>query len=294
MSGAKPSPLAALAAKAKNNVDMIRQSEAQRSPSRMVPVDQIMPSPYQARKDFSNIEVLVADVAKNGVLQPILLRPLPAGNFELVAGERRWRASKMAGKANVPAVVREMSDEEARLYGLSENLLRQDLNAYEMAKAVLDLVALWTGKDETTLRRELSSKNPPEDSAQALEEALSLLGKRVEPRSFSRHYMPLLALPDELLRALAGGASYSAVMALSRASEAVQQEWLPRVVAGECSVRELKEALAELKPPKEQPEHAPELARLVGRRLERGLDGLGPTQQKRAQRLLAELHALLS
>lgn len=100
---------------------------------RLIPVDAVSPNPHQPRREFSEegLNDLAASIGTRGVLQPILVRPLGGRKFELVAGERRLRASKMAGLAEIPSLVREMTDQESLAIALIENLQREDLNAIE-------------------------------------------------------------------------------------------------------------------------------------------------------------------
>ncbi|MBE6778280.1 MAG: ParB/RepB/Spo0J family partition protein [Ruminococcaceae bacterium] len=107
-----------------------------------LPIDEIIPNRDQPRKQFD--EQALADlsdsIAQHGVLQPLLVRPLPDGSYQLVAGERRWRASRMAGLTEVPVVVREMSTREAAELALIENLQREDLNPMEEAEGYRTLM----------------------------------------------------------------------------------------------------------------------------------------------------------
>ncbi|MBR2338425.1 MAG: ParB/RepB/Spo0J family partition protein [Clostridia bacterium] len=98
-------------------------------------IHEIEPNKAQPRKQFDDAALgeLAASIAQHGVLQPLLVRPLSNGAYQLVAGERRWRASRMAGLSEVPVVVREMTDREAAEIALIENLQRQDLNPIEEA-----------------------------------------------------------------------------------------------------------------------------------------------------------------
>lgn len=98
-------------------------------------ISEIEPNRDQPRKQFDEAALadLSASIAQHGVLQPLLVRPLHGGGYQLVAGERRWRASRMAGLTEVPVVVREMTDREAAELALIENLQRQDLNPMEEA-----------------------------------------------------------------------------------------------------------------------------------------------------------------
>jgi ParB family chromosome partitioning protein len=104
---------------------------------------------------------LAVSIAANGVVQPILVRPLASGRFQLIAGERRWRASQQAGKATIPAILRQVSDEQAMEITIVENLQRADLNPMEQARAfdrlsrefhmTQEQMAVRTGKDRATV-----------------------------------------------------------------------------------------------------------------------------------------------
>ena len=105
------------------------------------------PNRDQPRKIFDEdaLAELADSIAKHGVIQPLLVRPMPDGSYQLVAGERRWRASRMAGLTEVPVVIKELSDDEAMALALIENLQREDLNAIEEAqgiKALMDTLSL--------------------------------------------------------------------------------------------------------------------------------------------------------
>ena len=100
-----------------------------------LPLDEIIPNRDQPRKQFDDAALadLAASIAQHGVLQPLLVRPMPDGTYQLVAGERRWRASRMAGLTEVPVVIREMDERESAELALIENLQREDLNPMEEA-----------------------------------------------------------------------------------------------------------------------------------------------------------------
>lgn len=107
----------------------------------------IAPNRDQPRKIFDEdaLAELADSIAKHGVIQPLLVRPMPDGSYQLVAGERRWRAARMAGLTEVPVVIKELSDDEAMALALIENLQREDLNAIEEAqgiKALMDTLSL--------------------------------------------------------------------------------------------------------------------------------------------------------
>src|SRR5215469_5526323 len=102
-----------------------------------IPVGEIDRNPYQTRSrvDEQQLAELANSIAATGVVQPIIVRPLPNGRFQLIAGERRWLASQKAGKDTVPAILRQVSDEQAMEMTIVENLQRADLNPMEQARA---------------------------------------------------------------------------------------------------------------------------------------------------------------
>ena len=101
-------------------------------------LNDIEPNREQPRKSFDEeaLEELANSISTHGVIQPLLVRPLADGGYQLIAGERRWRASRMAGLTEVPVVIREMSDSEAMELALVENLQREDLNPIEEAQGL--------------------------------------------------------------------------------------------------------------------------------------------------------------
>jgi ParB family transcriptional regulator, chromosome partitioning protein len=150
---------------------------------REIPVELIEPNPRQPRSDFDegSLVQLADSLRERGVLQPVLLRPVPGGTYELIAGERRWRAAKLAGFDTVPALVRVHDDVESLELALIENMAREDLNPVEEARACALLV------EELGLTRED-------------------IGRRVgRSRVAVSNLLRLLDLPDEVLDLLAAG-----------------------------------------------------------------------------------------
>jgi len=141
---------------------------------REIPVEEIDRNPFQTRTHVDEAELaeLAASITANGVVQPILVRPLASGRFQLIAGERRWRASQMAGKKTIPAILRQVSDEQALEITIVENLQRADLNAMEQARAFERLsrefhmtqeqIATRTGKDRVSVSNYMRLLSMPE------------------------------------------------------------------------------------------------------------------------------------
>jgi ParB family chromosome partitioning protein len=151
---------------------------------RRLPVEVVVPNPHQPRRSFdeAGLLTLARSLEDRGVLQPILVRPLPGGTYELIAGERRWRAAQLAGMETVPAVVRPDDDAASLELALIENMAREDLNPVEEARACAALV------EELGLTREE-------------------VGRRVgRSRVAVSNLLRLLDLPDEALGLLEAGA----------------------------------------------------------------------------------------
>lgn len=105
-------------------------------------ISEIEPNKAQPRQDFDDeaIVALCSSIQQHGVLQPLMVRPLPNGQYQIVAGERRWRAARMAGLSEVPVVIKELSDKETMQIALIENLQRENLNPVEEALGYRDLM----------------------------------------------------------------------------------------------------------------------------------------------------------
>lgn len=111
-----------------------------------LPVSEIKPSPFQARKTFDEQELagLAQSIRENGLLQPVTVRRAPSGGYELVAGERRLRAARLAQMERIPSILCDYADEQTAALGLLENLQRMDLNFFEQAQGLKDILALWS------------------------------------------------------------------------------------------------------------------------------------------------------
>jgi len=172
---------------------------------REIPVGDIDRSPYQTRTRFDEAQLaeLAASIAATGVVQPVVVRPLPGGRFQLIAGERRWLASQRAGNATIPAIVRHASDEQAMEMTIVENLQRTDLNPMEQARAYERLsrefqltqeqMAKRTGKDRASVANFLRLLRLPVEVQSQVEAGALTFG----------HARALLALegPEAILKA---------------------------------------------------------------------------------------------
>jgi len=199
-------------------------------------LESLKPNPFQPRKfmDEKAIEELALSIKEKGILQPILVRPKDGG-FEIIAGERRWRAAQRAGLKKVPVIVKEVSDRELLELALIENLQRQDLNPLEEAEAYKTLI---------------------EQYGYTQEEIAQRVGK---DRSSVANSLRLLKLPEEVKEALREGkiTRGHAMAILSLPSEKEQLQLLREILKGELSVRESESLSRRLK--KVSPSFDPEL-----------------------------------
>lgn len=181
------------------------QPQAEAGKPREIPVGEIDRSPYQTRSRFdeTQLDELAASITVTGVVQPIVVRPIAGGRFQLIAGERRWLASQRAGKETVPAIVRHASDEQAMEMTIVENLQRTDLNPMEQARAydrlarefklTQEQMAQRTGKDRASVANFLRLLRLPTDTQSKVESGELTFG----------HARALLALenPETILKA---------------------------------------------------------------------------------------------
>ncbi|WP_106769589.1 ParB/RepB/Spo0J family partition protein [Paenibacillus faecalis] len=190
-----------------------------------IPLSQLRANPYQPRKTFNEeaIQELAESIRQHGVIQPIIVRSVLKG-YEIIAGERRFRASQYCGKATIPAVVRPFSDQQVMEIALIENLQRENLNAMEIAVAYQGLMEQFSLTQE-----ELSLK----------------VGKS---RSHIANFLRLLSLPEEVKENVSRG---TLSMGHARAIVGLKDPVLVKQLAKQCveqewSVRELEEAVKNL------------------------------------------------
>ncbi len=221
---------------------------------RRIPVDLIRPGPDQPRRRFdpAALQELADSIRAQGVVQPVVVRPAPEGGYQLVAGERRWRAAQLAGLQEIPAVVRQLDARAAAAVALVENIQREDLNALEQARALARLV---------------------EEFGLTHQEAAEAVGRS---RSAVSNLLRLLELEPEVQRLVEEGAlEMGHARALLALSGAAQREAAARVAAKGLSVRETERLVRRLarggaSAPPAPPARDPDVARLerwLGERL---------------------------
>lgn len=162
-------------------------------------LSQIEPNRNQPRKIFSEeaLNELADSIREHGVLQPLLVRPLPGGSYQLVAGERRWRASRMAGLQEVPVVIREMDEEQAMEIALIENLQREDLNAIEEATGYKQLMERYGMTQEQVAKRVGKSRPAIANALRLLNLPQKVMDMVGEGEVSPGHARALLAFDDQ-------------------------------------------------------------------------------------------------
>lgn len=261
--------------------------------------------------DPQALKELIASVKQHGILQPLLVRSLPSGKYELVAGERRYRAAKEAGLVKVPIIVRELSDETALQLALIENLQREDLNPVEETEGILQLLAL---KLKISLNQvasllyrmhnEAKGKVTPNVmgsvSNQIVRETFEAIGL-MDWESFVNNRLPLLNLPSDTLEALRQGRiAYTKAQAIARVKdEAQRQALLETAIAEDLSLSQIRERISSITI-EQANSISNETSSLKSRMdaayrlVKKSKIWADPRKQKRLEKLLSELEALAS
>ena len=202
-----------------------------------LPLREIEPDPGQPRKTFDDetLAELSASIAEHGLLQPIAVRPKPSGGYLIVAGERRWRASRMAGLTEVPVIVKDVTDEQAMELALVENLQREDLDPVEEAAGIRELMTRCNLTQEQAARK---------------------LGKS---RSALANSLRLLSLPETVLELLKSGfiTIGHAKVVLSLPTPELQEEAAQMIADNQLNVRQAEALCKKLVKPAKEPVAAP-------------------------------------
>ena len=273
-----------------------------------MPLEHIQLPASQPRRYFDPValQTLAKSIEEKGLLQPLLVRPTESGKFELVAGERRYRAAKELGLADVPAVVRELSDLEAAEVALAENLQREDLNPVEETEGVLQLLALklMRSREEVVsllygLQNASKGRVTHNVMGNDQETVQAILGSvgRMNWQSFVSNRLPLLKLPEDILQALQEGRlSYTKATLLARLKDAGQRgAMLARTLDEDLSVADLRGAIKQAQASSDENEEADLAvrARRLPKLLKRNPMLTDSAVRSRVTALLAELETLL-
>jgi len=211
----------------------------------MIPVDKIKPNRYQARRNFDEgrLKELSVSIKAHGLAQPIVITSSTVpGEYELIAGERRLRAAKLAGLKEVPAIVRDSDDKTRFHLSLAENIQREDLNPIEEA---------------------LAYKNLMKQFNYTQEELAHLVGK---DRSVVANSLRLLSLPEEIQSMIEDGvisAAHGRTLAALSGDPLKQKELLKKIVDGRLTVREVEEIVSEIKKSSSSSSHTKKTRRSI-------------------------------
>ena len=196
----------------------------------MISITDIQKNPYQPRKEFDRekLHELAQSIKENGVIQPIIVRQSPVIGYEILAGERRYRASLLAGLHSIPAVVKQLSDQEMMVQAIIENLQRENLNPIEEARAYESLV------DKGFTHAEIADK----------------MGKS---RPYISNSIRLLSLPEQIISEVENGKlSQAHARSLVGLNKEQQDYFFQRIIEEDISVRKLEALLTEKKQKKQQ------------------------------------------
>ncbi|MFQ8600479.1 MAG: ParB/RepB/Spo0J family partition protein [Oscillospiraceae bacterium] len=161
-------------------------------------IDQILPNPYQPRKIFDEEELsgLSESIRSNGVLQPLSVRRTSCGNFEIIAGERRFRACKQAGLAHVPCIVIDVDEQKSAILAILENIQRHDLSFFEQAEGIMRLIEEWGVTQEEAALRLGKAQSTIANKLRLLKIPPYLRHKIMENSLTERHARALLKFDD--------------------------------------------------------------------------------------------------
>ena len=199
---------------------------------KIIQLSEIQKNPYQPRKEFSEekIQELAQSIKENGLIQPIIVRQSPVIGYEILAGERRYRASLVAGLSEVPVIIKNLSDQDMMIHSIIENLQREDLNPIDEAKAYQSLI------DKGFTHAEIAEK----------------MGKS---RPYITNLVRLLTLPDFILTEVeTGKLSQAHARLLIQLSTDEQKKLLYRIQTEDLSVRQVEHLLKEEKNKKKSKE----------------------------------------
>jgi ParB family chromosome partitioning protein len=276
--------------------------------AQVVAISSIHLPQQQPRRYFDpdKLEQLTISVKKLGILEPLLVRLLHPGEYELVAGERRYRAAQKAGLTEIPVVIRELTDEEALQLSLIENLQREDLNPVEETEAILQLLAtqLSSSAEEARallyrMQNEVKGKvtqnvlgSQEGELVKTMFDSLGLMSWE----SFVSSRLPLLNLPDEVIEALRQGQiEYTKAQAIARLKDTqARQALLFKAIQENLSLKEILERIRLQRKPQEKPQSLKIIFKETSNRLQKAKLWNNPEKQQALEKLLKQMEALLA
>ncbi len=275
-------------------------------------LDQIQLPSQQPRRYFdeSALRELVSSVKQHGILQPLLVRPLERGKYELVAGERRYQAAKEAGLTEVPVVLRELNHNEALQLSLIENLQREDLNPVEETEGILQLLSLRLEIPVPEVISRLYRLNNERTGTvnhnvvvnselTRIQEVFESLGG-MQWSSFVKHRLPLLKLPQEIREALrAGLLAYTKALSIAKVKdESARKALLDEAIANHLSLSQIKEKIqalnAQSQSLSDQEQQLSARLTKITRLVKKSRIGSDKKKRQQVEALLVQLEKLLS
>ncbi len=223
----------------------------------LVPLDRISPNPLQPRKRFvdADLEELAASILEHGVVQPVVVRP-SGGGYELVVGERRWRACQKAGLPAIPAIIKDAGDPESLEVALIENLHREDLNGIEEASAYLQLMEEFDLTQEELSRRVGKSRSAVANSLRLLQLPLEAQAAVVAEEISAGHARALLGLQGDPGQMALLGRIIDEGLSVRQVEELVRRRLLALAEGGPAGTE------------REEPRRLDELAQRIAARLD--------------------------
>lgn len=277
--------------------------------SQTIPIEKIQLPAKQSRRYFdpNKQAQLVKSVKEHGILEPLLVRPLSNGNYELVAGERRYRAAQELQFEDVPVMSRELNDQQALQVALIENLQREDLNPVEETEAILDLLSITLNISNDEVASILHRANHAKNRGQELEENVFLQLQIIESvlvgigrfsaESFRTSRLPLLNLPAEIMSALRSGQiEFTKARAIARVKDEQQRKTLLKLsISNNLSLSEIRQKIQELNNVVNQTASASYVRRYVqiGQQLKKADFWDDPDKRGKLDNLLSQLEDLV-
>ena len=285
--------------------------ESEDKPAEMIELSSIVLPKQQPRRYFDTeaLSQLTNSIKEKGILQPLLVRSLEGGGFELVAGERRYRAAQNAKLEKVPVVIRSLSDADAYELALMENLQREDLNPVEETEGILELLSRKLGKEKDEIitifqktahpTRISSKKNVNtgihKKDLEVIEKVFQIVGK-LTPNSFRTNRLPLLNLPSYLLEALQqGNIEYSKVRLIGRVKDDKKsKKLLKEAIEENLSRKEIEERVRQINVKKEKTSRLQKRWEETISKVNKNKLWQEPAKTKRLEEILSELDRLLN
>jgi ParB family transcriptional regulator, chromosome partitioning protein len=295
------------------NVSSLLSLDDEVAPNREVAIAKIDLSPHQPRNYFDpeKMQELVASIKLHGVLEPILLRPQGKDRYQLVAGERRFRACQEIGHSTIPAIIKQLSDEEASLISLVENLQRENLNPVEETEAILQILALKLKISQEQvaaalyrMRHELRGEVEKTASSsldhEIIKSTFDAFGL-VKWETFISHRLPLLNLPEQILEALRKGQiEYTKATAIATVKDGEKQQLLlAAAINKNLSLAEIKEQIKDIRSVQSSNQNLSKATTLKGRfsesylKLKKSSVWEDKKKQRQIEKLLLQIESLI-